>query len=140
MKLDKNERIDILIIIISICVCITAISFNTPKEFKKVKAELVNQQLTTITLRDSITYYKILNNAQADSIISLTGNLYKEQQSRIDTNTKYEELIAERDSLKAESFLYKYKVERIKYYDKIVESNSSQSIYFRGWVRRVIYE
>lgn len=44
------------------------------------------------------------------------------------------------NSLTEENFVYKYKLGRIKEYSKIVERNPSQSIYFRGWVNRVLTE
>lgn len=68
-------------------------------------------------LTDSIEYYKVkLNNS----------NIQK--QMLVDSVAKYKE----------EAIVYKYKIERIKAYDKIVRNNSSQSKYFLGWVRRVI--
>ena len=33
---------------------------------------------------------------------------------------------------------YKYKIERIKAYDKIVRNNSTQSKFFLDWVRSVL--
>lgn len=39
---------------------------------------------------------------------------------------------------KEDALVYKYKIERIKAYDKIVRNNSSQSKFFLGWVRRVL--
>ena len=42
------------------------------------------------------------------------------------------------DIYKEDALVYKYKIERIKAYDKIVRNNSSQSKFFLGWVRRVL--
>ena len=39
---------------------------------------------------------------------------------------------------KEDALVYKYKIERIKAYDKIVRNNSSRSKYFLCWVRRVL--
>ena len=73
---------------------------------------------------------------QIEVIDSLTGKLQKV----IIENESYKSALVNSDSLKVENFVLKYKINRIKQYDSIVIRNSSQSKYFRGWVRRVIYE
>ena len=35
-------------------------------------------------------------------------------------------------------FIERYKIERVKYYTKIVEKNPSQSVFLRGWINRVL--
>lgn len=42
------------------------------------------------------------------------------------------------DSLKTALFIEKYKVERVKYYLRIVDNNSSQEKYLKGWIKRAI--
>ena len=96
--------------------------------------------------------YDVLYYEARDSIISLTGEIemYKDSiielngdlSSYIDANTilgtKLDNYKDSLDFYKEEALVYKYKIERIKAYDKIVKNNSSQSKYFLGWVRRVL--
>lgn len=89
--------------------------------------------------------YDILYNEAIDSINSLTGKLELYKDSIITLNNKLNYLNSSYSSLqdsiliyKEDAFVYKYKIERIKAYDKIVRNNSSQSKYFLGWVRRVL--
>ena len=88
--------------------------------------------------RDSINSLTGELQIYKDSIAELNGDLY----SFIDANTILaDSLRAYKDSLslwKENALVYKYKIERIKAYDKIVRNNSSQSKYFLGWVRRVL--
>lgn len=70
------------------------------------------------------------------TIDSLTGELAK---IKLELDT-CESALENQDSLMYENFVLNYKIERIKEYDSIVIRNSSQSKYFRGWIRRVIYE
>lgn len=42
------------------------------------------------------------------------------------------------DLLKEDLFIYKYKLERIKAYNAIVEKDNSQNVFFRGWIKRVL--
>lgn len=70
----------------------------------------------------------------------IIDSLKRELQKVIVENESYKSALANSDSIKFENFILKYKINRIKQYDSIVIRNSSQSKYFRGWVRRVIYE
>lgn len=70
----------------------------------------------------------------------IIDSLKRELQKVIIENESYKSAISNSDSLKVENFVLKYKINRIKQYDSIIIRNSSQSKYFRGWVRRVIYE
>lgn len=80
--------------------------------------------------------YSTIIKEQRDSISSLTGKVAQMS----DSLTYYKTAIADKDSLIFENYILKYKINRIKQYDSIVIRNSSQSKYFRGWVRRVIYK
>ena len=96
--------------------------------------------------------YDILYNEAIDSITSLEEQLNRVRDSLISfkidkislENDNYflkEQNNKLKDSLeiyKEDALVYKYKIERIKGYDKIVRNNSSQSKYFLGWVRRVL--
>ena len=96
--------------------------------------------------------YDILYYEARDSITLLTGEIQRLRDSIITINIDKTDLENNvyflkqennslKDSLdiyKEEALVYKYKVERIKAYDKIVRNNSSQSKFFLGWVRRVL--
>lgn len=96
--------------------------------------------------------YDILYYEARDSINSLTGEIQKLRDSIISINIDKTDLENNvyflkhrnnslKDSLdiyREEALVYKYKIERIKAYDKIVRNNSSQSKFFLGWVRRVL--
>jgi len=80
-----------------------------------------------------------------DIILELKDSLELYKNSDIKVTDKIEDL---RDSIsvlkdsvdfyKEDGLVAKYKLERIKAYDKIVRNNSSQSKWFIGWVRRVL--
>ena len=72
--------------------------------------------------------------------VEIIDSLKWELQKVIIENESYKSALNNSDSLKVENFILKYKINRIKQYDSVVIRNSSQSKYFRGWVRRVIYE
>ncbi len=96
--------------------------------------------------------YDILYYEARDSINFLTGEIQKLRDSIIAINIDKTDLENNvyflkqennslKDSLdiyKEDALVYKYKIERIKAYDKIVRNNSSQSKFFLGWVRRVL--
>ncbi len=73
---------------------------------------------------------------QKDSISFLTGKVAQMSDSLI----CYKTTLVNKDSLIFENYTLRYKINRIKQYDSIVIRNSSQNKYFRGWVRRVIYD
>ena len=86
--------------------------------------------INTEQYKELITFQQREVEASRDSV-----KMYKEY---FDSFTeKYDSI---EDSLKTELFISKYKLERIKQYDSIVIRNSSQAKFFRGWVRRVIYD
>lgn len=96
--------------------------------------------------------YDVLYYEARDSIISLTGEIQLLRDSLINNKITITQLKNDnyflksenkmiRDSIdiyKEDALVYKYKIERIKAYDKIVRNNSSQSKFFLGWVRRVL--
>lgn len=98
-----------------------------------------------------VSVFAIVRILDRNDTIAKTENKVKEQTEIIDSlkwelqkiiveNESYKSSLANLDSLKVENFILKYKINRIKQYDSIVIRNYSQSKYFRGWVRRVIYE
>lgn len=72
--------------------------------------------------------------------IEVIDSLKRKLNNVLIENESYKSALTNSDSLKIENFILKYKINRIKQYDSVVIRNSSQSKYFRGWVRRVIYE
>lgn len=54
-------------------------------------------------------------------------------------NYKIDSLIAKQDSLNSEIFILKYKLARIKEYNKIAE-NGNNIKFLRGWINRVLNE
>lgn len=42
------------------------------------------------------------------------------------------------DTLKTQLFISNYKVEKVKYYLKIVNNNRTQEVFLRGWVTRAV--
>lgn len=83
---------------------------------------VLNKQIKSY--KDSIKLYRNI----ADSLDYYLGKAMNECETLQDSVDFYKE----------DAFVYKYKIERIKAYDKIVRNNSSQSKYFLGWVRRVL--
>ena len=41
-------------------------------------------------------------------------------------------------NLKADLFLAKYKIEKVKYYLAICQKNKSQEIFLKGWIKRAV--
>ncbi len=41
-------------------------------------------------------------------------------------------------TISADYFVAKYKLERIRYYTKLVDKNSSQLKFYKGWIKRVL--
>lgn len=72
--------------------------------------------------------------------VEVIDSLKEEIQNILIENETYKSALNNSDSIKVENFILKYKINRIKQYDSIVIRNKSQSKYFRGWVRRVVYE
>ena len=123
----KNGFIIIVALVIIGLIC-GLVFTNIPKK---------RNNLQEFTIED---YY-----AAQDSILVLEKLLAKSNTICND----YEVKLAEKDSIilsltdlvnyyKDDALVYRYKIERIRQYNKIVENNSSQSVYFRGWVKRVI--
>lgn len=125
---------------LTIGICITCLMFSckNPKVENDVYNSLVYAREIIVQQRDSIAdlygTIVVLN----DSIKKLNSDLEYNKNLR-EYNSKRLEIAL--DSLyyyKEDALVYKYKIERIKAYDKIVRNNSSQSKFFLGWVRRVI--
>jgi len=104
----------------------------------------------SIKKQDDVSYKAIKNYAEYlnDSIINLNANIIELNQevefwktTFEDAKYSLEESVSYRDSfeyLKEDLFVYKYKLERIKAYNAIVERDATQSVFFRGWVKRVL--
>jgi len=105
--------------------------------------------------KDTISRQEATNRALKSYVVELTDsinvlhndldNCYKEidfwKTSFEDLKINETENLAYRDSfeyLKEDLFVYKYKLERIKAYNAIVERDNSQNVFFRGWIKRVL--
>ena len=79
---------------------------------------------------------------QVDSATIAESYLF--DHSRLSQDTTYIEIVScdsllmVIDSLKTQLFLSNYKVEKVKYYLKIVDKNPSQVKFLRGWMRRAV--
>lgn len=96
----------------------------------------------SLLISDNVKRDNIINelNYKIEEQIDSTNSFKGENQLLKNKIDSLETIIYDKDSIVFENFVLKYKINRIKQYDSIVIRNSSQSKYFRGWVRRVIYE
>ena len=85
-------------------------TFVLKGKIEELKDSIIRLNIDKTDLENNVYFLKQENNSLKDSL-----NIYKE-----------------------DALVYKYKIERIKAYDKIVRNNSSQSKFFLGWVRRVL--
>ena len=105
--------------------------------------------------KETISRQEATNRALKSYVVELTDsinilhndldNSYKEidfwKTSFEDLKINELENLAYRDSfeyLKEDLFVYKYKLERIKAYNAIVEKDNTQNVFFRGWIKRVL--
>ena len=93
-----------------------------------INNDIINQNAKlndiVLELKDSLELYKNSDIKETDKIKGLRDSISMLKDSV--------------DFYKEDGLVAKYKLERIKAYDKIVRNNSSQSKWFIGWVRRVL--
>lgn len=93
-----------------------------------INNDIINQNAKlndiVLELKDSLELYKSSDIKETDKIKDLRDSISMLKDSV--------------DFYKEDGLVTKYKLERIKNYDKIVRNNSSQSKFFLGWVRRVL--
>lgn len=127
-KLEKALSIALGIV----CAAVIAVSIiKTPKEkvFIVPNEEEHLHQIDSLNniiglYKDSIEFYK-----------SACSDVLTRYNVLVETNSKN---VVELDSLKADNFVKEYKLGRIKNYCEIVRKNSSQLVYLRGWINRVL--
>jgi hypothetical protein len=68
------------------------------------------------------------------SLLFILNNGY----SQIVKHTKCDSLSHIIDSLKTKLFLAEYKVEKVKFYTKIVDRKPSQLKFYKGWIKRAV--
>ena len=127
-KLEKALSIALGIV----CAAVIAISIiKIPKEkvFIVPNEEEHLHQIDSLnniieSYKDSVIFYK-----------SACSDILEQHEALIKINSKN---VVELDSLKADNFVKEYKLGRIKNYCEIVRKNSSQVIYLRGWINRVL--
>lgn len=116
-----------VIVIIMLCTSIIAIKTIKTQPVAadySIKIDSLNNEL--LQYKDSIILYK--------DTVSYFNNKNLILVSKLDS-TKF---VA--DSLAAENFRYQYKLGRIQSYINIVNKNSTQSKYLKGWITRVLNE
>lgn len=90
-----------------------------------------------------------VNRMYRDSTTRVIDSLYRELSIKQDYIDLYDAELAKRDekiklytdSLRdanANTFYYKYKLERIKKYTDIVDKKPSQMKYYKGWIKRTL--
>lgn len=90
-----------------------------------------------------------VNRMYQDSTTRVIDSLYRELSIKQDYIDLYDAELAKRDeriklyadSLRdanANTFYYKYKLERIKKYTDIVDKKPSQMKYYKGWIKRTL--
>lgn len=125
-------------LIIGICITCSIFSCKNQKVENDTYNSLVYAREIIVQQRDSIAnLYEtivILN----DSIKKLNSDLEYNKNLKEYNSKRLEIALDSLSYYKEDAIVYKYKIERIKAYDKIVRNNNSQSKFFLGWVRRVI--
>ena len=90
-----------------------------------------------------------VNRNYQDSTIKVIDSLYRQLNIKQDSIDLYEAELAKRDEkiklyidsikdAKANTFYYKYKLERIRKYTDIVDKKPSQMKYYKGWIKRTL--
>lgn len=105
--------------------------------------------------KETISKQEATNRALKSYVVKLTDSIEVLQNNVEDLNKEVDfwkitfqdlELNCQNDAsykdsfeyLKEDLFVYKYKLERIKAYNAIVEKDNSQNVFFRGWIKRVL--
>ena len=90
-----------------------------------------------------------VNRNYQDSTTKVIDSLYRQLSIKQDCIDLYEVELAKRDEkiklyidsikdAKANTFYYKYKLERIRKYTDIVDKKPSQMKYYKGWIKRTL--
>lgn len=90
-----------------------------------------------------------VNRNYQDSTTKVIDSLYRQLSIKQDCIDLYEAELAKRDEkiklytdsikdAKANTFYYKYKLERIRKYTDIVDKKPSQMKYYKGWIKRTL--
>lgn len=133
--MKKNILLNLTIGLCTICLIFSCKNLKVDSETYKslvYAREIITEQ------RDSITNLTNIIVSLNDSITMLNSDLEYNKKIRELNSKKLEQTLDSLSYYKEDALVYKYKIERIKAYDKIVRNNSSQSKFFLGWVRRVL--
>lgn len=90
-----------------------------------------------------------VNKEYQDSTAKVIDSLYRQLNIKENKIKLYEAELAQRDErikvyadsvrdARADTFYYKYKLERIRKYTEIVDKKPSQMKYYKGWIKRVL--
>lgn len=95
-----------------------------------IDADKVNKEFQDSTNRVIDSLYRQLNIKQAKI------DLYEAELAQRDERIKlYVDSVRDAN---ADTFYYKYKLERIRKYTEIVDKKPSQMKYYKGWIKRVL--
>lgn len=115
MKLNKDNLIGVIIGFIVLVIFAICLSSGCTKCITPVP-EIRYVPVTDSTAVNELVLTKELLRRTQDSL-----NAYKS-----DT------------TISVDYFVAKYKLERIRYYTKLVDKNSSQLKFYKGWIKRVL--
>ena len=103
-------------------------NYVTKTEYDKI---VIENNLNKELLKEAKDSIQILQ----DSIHSSIGVWDKEYKTALDSITYYKQLAKDKD---AESLIYKFQIERIRNYIKIVDKDKTQLQFLKGWIKRAI--
>lgn len=103
-------------------------NYVTKTEYNKI---VIENNLNKELLKEAKDSIQVLQ----DSIYSSIGVWDKEYKTALDSITYYKQLAKDKD---AESLIYKFQIERIRNYIKIVDKDKTQLQFLKGWIKRAI--
>jgi len=103
-------------------------NYITRSEYDKL---VIENNLNKELLKEAKDSIQILQ----DSIHSSMGVWDKEYKIALDSIAYYKQLAKDKDT---ESLVYKFQIERIRNYVKIVDKDKTQLQFLKGWIKRAI--
>lgn len=103
-------------------------NYVTKTEYDKI---VIENNLNKELLKEAKDSIQVLQ----DSIHSSIGVWDKKYKTALDSITYYKQLAKDKD---AESLIYKFQIERIRNYIKIVDKDKTQLQFLKGWIKRAI--
>lgn len=99
--------------------------------------------LVSCTPKIKVTEPKLSDSIVSDSILCIPDTLIINDTVYLPASNqvfekKYDSLIVVVNKKNDSLFVERYKIERIKYYNKIVQKNKTQLKFLSGWINRVV--